>query len=372
MRAAVVLCCLLVVLAGCATSPGGNTPTSPTTTPTASPSDTPTPTSTGTSTPTPPDGNLSVHFINVGQGASTLLVGPTGETMLIDTGDYRDNGKHVLAYLQRNGIDRIDYLVTSHADADHIGGHAAVIDYFETQANGIGAIYDPGIAASTQTYRSYLDAVERHNVPLLETRAGDSIRFNGVETQVFAPPEPYISGGARNENSIVLRVSLGTTSFLLPGDIEGTGENYLQYRYGDTLDSTVLSAAHHGSKTSSSGAFLDSVRPTVAVISSGYNSQYGHPHEETLRRLTDRSIPVYWTGTHGTTVLETDGNTVTVKTQRDAPSDPLAIRNAPPIAPGSSDPVEPRRTFENGGVKPTPSIGGLARRSGTTTAIRSS
>lgn len=407
MRVAVIICCLLVVLAGCV-GPAGNTPTEQTetlaeqtetptkteqtdsstppvqtetlteqsgipteteqtdsSTPTeqtetlTEQTETPTETSTPTSTPSPtpepgPTGELSVHYINVGQAASTLLVGPTGETMLIDTGDYRDDGEHVLSYLQRNGIDRIDYLVTSHSHADHIGGHAAVIDYFETQKDGIGAIYDPGIAATTLTYRQYLDAVERHNVPLYETRVGDSIPFDGVETRVLGPRESYLIGRARNENSIVLRVSLGTTSFLLPGDIERLGEYYLRDRFGDGLGSTVLSAAHHGSKTSSSGAFLDNVSPSVAVISSAYDSRFGHPHEAVIRRLAERSIPTYWTGTHGTIVIETDGRQVSVNTQREAPTDPLAIRNTPPIALDSSDPVVERRTFVSDGANPTP------------------
>jgi competence protein ComEC len=125
------------------------------------------------------EGTLEVHFINVGQSVSTLVVGPTGETMLIDTGHYNDDGEYVLSYLQAHDIDRIDYMVVSHNDADHIDGNAAIIEYYETQADGIGATYDPGIAASTQTYESYLDAGEEHAVTLYETREGDTIPFEG-------------------------------------------------------------------------------------------------------------------------------------------------------------------------------------------------
>jgi len=102
------------------------------------------------------NGSLEVHYINVGQSVSTLVIEPDGETMLVDTGHYNDDGKYVLEYLRRHDITRIDHLVSSHNDADHIGGNAAIIDYYETEAGGIGAVYDPGLAASTLTYGEYL------------------------------------------------------------------------------------------------------------------------------------------------------------------------------------------------------------------------
>lgn len=339
MRVVVVVCCLLV-LAGCSTVPVGD-PGSP-------PAGTATDTETVPSSTPTANGSLSVHVINVGQGASTLLVGPSGETMLIDTGDYIDEGEYVLSYLQRLGIERIDYLITTHADADHIGGHAAVIEYYETEANDIGAIYDPGIAAGTQTYEEYLDAVERHNVSLYETRAGDSIPFlSGENVQVLGPPEPYLDDRDPNENSLALRITFGRTSFLFPGDVEHSGEQYLIDHYGEALDSTVLTVPHHGSNSSSSAAFLDAASPSVASISSAYDSPYGHPHEGTLQRLAERSIPTYWTATHGSTTFVSNGETVTAKTQRAAPTDPMRLRDAPPIPPNSTAPVEPRRTFSS-------------------------
>ncbi len=140
----------LLVLAGCVS--GG-----PIESPTESPVEEAT---TAGATQTAVEGTVEVHFINVGQSVSTLVVGPTGETMLVDTGHFTDDGEYVLQYLQAHGIERLDHLVVSHNDADHIGGNAAIIDYYETEADGIGAIYDPGIAASTQTYSEYLDAVE--------------------------------------------------------------------------------------------------------------------------------------------------------------------------------------------------------------------
>jgi len=325
---------LVLVLAGCGGGAG----------PTGDPADTSTPTATGTATTaaTGVDGTLEVHFINVGQSVSTLVVGPTGETMLIDTGHYNDDGAYVLTYLERRGIDRIDHLVVSHNDADHIGGNAAIIDHYEREADGIGAVYDPGIAASTQTYERYLDAVETHDVTLYETREGDEIRFEGVDVTVLGPPEPYLEDGARNENSIVLKLTHGETSFLLTGDAEDDQEAYLVDRYGDRLRSTVLKAGHHGSSSSSSGAFLDAVRPNAVVVSSAYDSRYGHPTEAVLGRFADRSLPTYWTATHGDIVFVSDGRGVTVRTQAAAPTDPLALRDADGIDPGNQSAVADR------------------------------
>lgn len=311
-------------------------------------------------------GTVSVHFINVGQSVATLVIGPTGETMLIDSGDFTDDGEHVLAYLKRHDIDHIDYLVTSHGDADHIGGHANIIEYYETEANGIGAIYDPGIAASTKTYQQYLDAVEKHNVTLYETREGDSIPFKGVDVSVLGPPEPYLENEARNENSIVLRLAFGKTSFLFTGDAEDDQEQYLVEKYGTRLRSTVLKAGHHGSKSSTGAALLDAVDPKTVVISSAYESRYDHPAEEMLQRLADRSIPAYWTATHGDIVLESDGQRVVVKTQQKAPTDPTSLREGESIDPGTDGPVERRATISGDGTR-TASATPVATDGGTAT-----
>ncbi|MBX0326031.1 lamin tail domain-containing protein [Halomicroarcula sp. F13] len=355
----VVCLTLVVLLAGCSgAAPAVDTPESTTTT-----EATPIPSTTTA------NGTVEVHFINVGQSVSTLVVGPTGETMLVDTGHYRDDGESVLQYLQAHDIDRIDYMVVSHNDADHIGGNAAIIDYYEAEADGIGAVYDPGIAASTQTYSEYLDAVEEHGVTLYETRAGDSIPFEGVDVQVMGPPEPYLEDAARNENSIVLKLTYGQTSFLLTGDAEDDQEAYLADRYGDQLQSTVLKAGHHGSSSSTSEQLLDAVDPQAVVVSSAYDSQYGHPTEAVLNRLSDRSIPTYWTATHGNVVLVSDGQTVSVRTQRAAPTDPLAVREGDPVPPGTKgDVVERARLDAGSGATDSTAVaadGGTTTREGT-------
>ena len=330
-----VLIVALVVLAGCAgaTTPGIDAGSG----------------DGASATTTAADGNdnetLEIHFINVGQASAALVVGPTGETMLVDTGDHRDDGEHVLDYLRELGIDRIDYLVTTHADADHIGGHAAVIEYYETRADGVGAVYDPGIAASTATYDEYLDAVEKHDVTLYETRAGDAIPMEGATVDVLGPPDPYLDGGARNENNVVLRVTYGNTSLLHPGDAEDDQEEHLVDAYGDDLNATLLAVGHHGSRTSSTAPFLDAVDPETAVISSAYDSQYDHPNVETLSRLDERLIPTFWTAVHGDVVAVSDGSEVTVRTRRAATTEPLRLRDGPPVEPGNDSEFAVRATI---------------------------
>ncbi|WP_323677650.1 lamin tail domain-containing protein [Halorubellus sp. PRR65] len=355
----VLLVVFVVVLAGCSsavpvteTEPGGNVGES-----TAD---------AGTSSGGGVNGSLEVHYINVGQSLSVLVIGPTGETLLYDTGHYQDDGEHVLQYLRAHNITRIDHLVVSHNDADHIGGNAAIIEYFETEADGIGAVYDPGIAASTQTYSQYLDAIEAHGVTLYETREGDSIQFEGVDVGVFGPPEPYLESEARNENSIVLKLAFGETSVLLTGDAEDDQEAYLVSEYGERLNATVLKAGHHGSSSSTSPGLLDAVQPQIVVISSAYDSQYGHPTSEMLDRLSARGIPAYWTATHGDIVLASDGERVSVRTQAEAPTDPDQLREGNPVEPSMSGEVV-ERTVLNGRSLQTETTTTVATDGGTTT-----
>ena len=348
-RGSVAVLVLLVVCSGCLAAPDA----------TGAPA-----TSEAPTTPTESvNGTLEVHFIAVGQSASTLVITPAGETVLVDSGDWRDDGENVIDYLQRQGIERIDHLVTTHADADHIGGHAAVIEYFETEGEGVGAVYDPGIASSSATYERYLDAVEEYDVSLFRTRAGAQLPIEGVDVAVLGPPQEPLANVDRNENSIVLRIAHGNTSVLLPGDAGVVEEEYLVSTYGDGLRSTVLFAGHHGSRSSTGTELLDVVQPRVTVISSAYDSQYGHPHREVLERLATRSVPTYWTGVHGDVVVRSDGRTVTVLSQQSATTVATALRDEPAVDPGSGDPVAVREQFVAGsgeGVVPSTSDGGTS------------
>ncbi|MFC4406703.1 lamin tail domain-containing protein [Haloarchaeobius iranensis] len=345
----VLVVVLFVSLAGCAAV------TDSTTTNGDDPTDSP-PTAEGGNAVTA-NGTLEVHFINVGQSASTLLITPTGETMLIDSGDWPEEGEYVINYLQEIGIDRIDHLVTSHADADHIGGHAAVIEYFKTEGEGVGAVYDPGLSSSSNTYSRYLDAIEEYDVSLYQTREGAQMPVEGVDVSVLGPPQDLLANDQRNENSLVLRVTHGETSFLFTGDAEVEGESALVQEYGNQLDSTVFKAGHHGSRSSSRSSLLDAVQPQVVVVTSAYDSQYGHPHEEALQRFASRSIPTYWTATHGNVVVYSNGSAVSIATQNEAPTDPTSLRSGDLVEPGTYSEAIVRETIVgSGSVAPATDI----------------
>ncbi|WP_339102831.1 MBL fold metallo-hydrolase [Haloterrigena salinisoli] len=283
------------------------------------------------------DGDLEIHHIDVGQGDSTLLVTPAGETVLIDTGTWQADGRGVIEHLEDEGIDRIDHLVTTHGHADHVGGHAAVIEHFEERGEGVGAVYDPGVASTSATYERYLDAIEDHDVRLFEVAAGDRLPLEdeSVDATVLNPPDD--DEGNIDAYSTVLSVEYGEFSYLTTGDIEDGTERRLVDERGDALAADAYQAGHHGSSTSSSEPFLDAVDPEIAVISSALDSQYGHPHDEVLAALTDRDVETYWTGVHGDVVLETDGEDVAVTTETEGPTDPAALLERKKGAQSTSD-----------------------------------
>jgi competence protein ComEC len=356
----------MVVVAGCAGTPGTDSTPSPTT-------EGPAPEETQILTNESGNGTLSVYVLNVGQGASILAVGPTGETLLVDSGDWRAEGETVLDTLDQLGIERIDHLVTSHPDADHIGGHAEVINHLETEGEGVGTVYDPGITSSSQTYQDYLNAIEAHDITLYKSFAGDTIPLEGTTVQILGPPEGYVDNEDRNENSLVLHIAHGGTSILIPGDAESDGESYLVEKYGEQLNSTVLVPGHHGSASSSTEPFLEVVDPRIAAITSANDSQYGHPHEETLQRLAAQEIRTYWTGTHGTIHLNSNGTHLRVATEYDAPTDPLHLRDGEGTSAGPYSTLTDRFVLDvsNGGASTIIADGGQTESTTTDTASSS-
>ncbi|WP_226006900.1 ComEC/Rec2 family competence protein [Natrinema salinisoli] len=271
-------------------------------------------------------GELEIHHIDAGQADSTLVVTPAGETILIDTGEYRDDGETVIDYLKAHDIDRIDHLVATHGHADHIGGHPEIIEYLEEEGDGVGAAYDSGVSHTTATYDNYLDAIEEYDVRLFEVAAGDTLPLedDDLEATVLNPPADD-NGDDVDANGVVLTLEFGEFSYLTTGDIESGTEQRLADEYGDDLAADAYQAGHHGSSTSSSEPFLEQVDPDAAIVSSALDSRYGHPHDEVLEAFADRGIETYWTGVHGDVVLTTDGTEWSVETERDGPTDPAEL-----------------------------------------------
>lgn len=254
------------------------------------------------------DPGTHVHFIDVGQGDATLVISE-GEVMLIDAGD-TDKGDEVTAYLKDQGVSRIDYLIITHPHADHMGGAPEVIDSFE-----IGKLIMPEVPEeyqpTTVSYEKLLDAVERNGLKI--TLARDSEFMLGeCEVSVYAS---RIVSEELNDYSVVVRLEHGKNSFLFMGDCEEAGEKELIKR-GVTLRSKVLKVGHHGSSSSSSADFLNKVKPRYAVISCGKDNDYGHPSEKIVTRLGKYADKTYITSRCGTVVFSSDGEGLSVKTER--------------------------------------------------------
>ena len=277
------------------------------------------------------DGELEIHHIDVGQGDATFIITPGGETILIDSGDWRQSGQQVIEYLDELGVEQIDHLVATHGHADHIGGHDEIIAYYETEHDGIGAAYDSGVAATSQTYERYLDAIEEYDVELFEVEEGDELPIEDEQlTALVLNPPAGNSGTDLHANSVSIVFEFSEFRYLTTGDAETAAEQRMIDDWADELEADAYHAGHHGSSTSSTEPFMNEVQPSIAIISSGYDSQYGHPHDEVLERFDEFGIETYWTGVHGDIVLVTDGEAIDVETTNSFPTDPLDLLDEKP------------------------------------------
>jgi competence protein ComEC len=279
-----------------------------------------------------PDGRLRVDFLDVGQGDAALVTMPDGTTLLIDGGGrtdfrahaYRDQegneqqferdarsiGEAVVSeYLWWRGLDHVDYILATHADADHIDGLNDVMRNFRVRA----AIVGRSPAIDTE-YARFAATAARQGIPVYQLGRGDLFRIGGVEAQALWPVRTADERApSRNDDSIVLRLRFGEKTFLFTGDIEKSAEAALAYAGAD-LRCDVLKVAHHGSKTSSIESFVAVTRPTYAVISVGLSSIFGHPHREVVERWRASGAQILTTGKYGTITVSTDGHDLKVET----------------------------------------------------------
>ncbi|WP_349945651.1 MBL fold metallo-hydrolase [Lacrimispora sp. BS-2] len=245
--------------------------------------------------------DLKVHFIDVGQGDSTL-VEKDGHYMLIDAGE-RDQGETVASYLEKQGVKKLDYVIGTHPHSDHIGGLETVIRKFDVQK-----VFLPEKEHTTKVYERLLDAIADKNLKITLPEPGDSYTLGDAAFQIIAPNRDY--GNDLNNWSIGLRLVYGNNSFVLCGDAEKDAEKDMVAN-GFPLKADVLKLSHHGSSTSSSESFMDQVDPEYGVISCGKNNDYGHPHKEVLNMLKKRNIKALRTDQLGTIVAVSDGSKVT-------------------------------------------------------------
>lgn len=255
--------------------------------------------------------NVSVHFIDVGQGDSILI--KAGDKCMLVDGGRRDAGPKLASYLKSQGVTTIDVMVSTHPHADHIGGLLTILKEFPVKR-----VVDSGIAHPSQTYESYLTLIDQLNIPYTVGEAGQAIDLSpGVKVEVLAPPASRNKGGV-NENSIVLKVTRGNVSFLLMGDA-GIPEEKQLMSSGHDLKSDVYKVPHHGSPHSASAPFISKVKPEVSVIEVGQNN-YGHPAPKALAVLANAGSAIYRTDLNGNIVVATDGNCFTVTPQYEAPT----------------------------------------------------
>ena len=248
---------------------------------------------------------FAVHYIDVGQGDAALVL-CDDRTMLIDGGKPHASSI-IYTYLKNLNIDRLDYIVASHADDDHIGGLSAPLAKMK-----VDAILAPHTEADTRSWQSLATKTAEQGLSVTHPKAGEHLAFGSSDIAFYGPITEDDSD--RNNGSIVMKITYGETSFLFTGDAEREEEQQI-LNAGFDLSATVLKVGHHGSKNSTTYPFLRAIMPKYAIISVGENS-YGHPTEDTLSRLRDAGAKVYRTDMQGDIIAASNGKTVTITTKK--------------------------------------------------------
>lgn len=279
---------------------------------------------------------LSVHFIDVGQGDATLII-CDGEAMLIDAGD-NNKGTKIQSYLTKQGVKSLKYVIGTHPDADHIGGLDVILYKFDCQT-----IIMPDEKKDTATYRDVIDTMKnklyKNTLPVV----GTSYDLGGAQFTIISPSKKYSES---NDNSVAILLTHGENKFIFTGDAEEAESDML--KTGISLDADVYKVGHHGSKTASSKNFLNKVTPTYAVISCGIDNSYGHPHAETLNNLRAMGVRVFRTDEQGTIVASSDGTKITWNC---SPSD--SWKAGEPTGSASNETVSNSKTVSS---EPAPAI----------------
>ena len=247
--------------------------------------------------------DLTIYFIDVGQGDSTLIVTPNHKTILIDGGgtefesDFDIGKQTLLPEILGQGITKIDYLLISHFDSDHVGGLLTVLESLKVK----NAIISRQIKES-ENYKKFLKIVKDKKINVMIVKKDDEICIEkNLKIDVLWPQREQITDNVLNNNSIVAKVIYNNFSILFTGDIEKVAEENIIREYKDTnlLTSDIIKIAHHGSKTSSTEGFLNLVNPKIALIGVGRDNKFGHPNEETIQRLKNMNVKIYRTDEMG-------------------------------------------------------------------------
>lgn len=256
-------------------------------------------------------GELTVSFLDVGQGDAIYIEAPNGNQVLIDGGRGRQTLRalgRVMPFFDRS----LDLVIATHPDQDHIGGLPDVLSRMQ-----IDAVVTTENTSETGAYEAFENEIQDERATRVLARAGERIILDeGVVLEILSPDRD-VAGWETNTASIVARLSYGAQSFLFTGDAPQEIEKYIVSKNTNTtssgLNSTVLKLGHHGSRTSTSRAFLSAVNPSYTIISAGKENTYGHPHKEVMDLLSEFNIPSFNTASGGTITFVTDGEDMSVE-----------------------------------------------------------
>ncbi len=248
---------------------------------------------------------LTVAFLDIGQGDAVYIEAPNGNQMLYDAGPPTGAVLRALSSFMPFYDRSIDVAVFSHPDMDHIGGFLDVFDRYK-----VDVMLEPGSRSDNGTYDEAEQSIAKHHITRIVAERGMTIDMGGGVQADILYPDRDMSKMETNASSIVMRIHYGTTAFLVSGDLPIAQENHIVSLDGKNLHVQVLKLGHHGSHTSSGEGWLRAVHPDIAVVSAGLNNRYGHPHKDTLARLDALGIPYLVTFKEGTIVFASDGKIV--------------------------------------------------------------
>lgn len=255
------------------------------------------------------DGQLRVDVLSVGN-ADAILIRQGENAMLIDGGSARNAG-NILDFLRYADVERLDYVIASHFDADHIGGLGRIVSQIETE---VFLYADMQGEPTDLTSASLFDELQEQDVTTQTVKTGDVYRLGLATVRILGPSRSHDND---NDGSVICRVEMGERSFLFMGDAELAAEqDAMLSPCKDYLPSDVLKVGHHGADTSTNIHFLNRVDPRYAVISCQEGNMYGHPHKALLERLSGSGTTYYRTDLCGRVSFLTDGHTITVQTER--------------------------------------------------------
>lgn len=258
--------------------------------------------------PTVPDGDVQIHFIDVGQGDSALICSDEA-SVLIDAGP--GSSADALVSFVKSRTDEIDYMILTHPHEDHIGGADDILNSLPVKK-----VIMPDASSESKTFARLLDALESSGAEVIEAKSGDVYEADGIRLTLLAPNSDTYDN--TNDYSVVTKMEYGGFSAMFTGDAETLSEKEILAAYSAAaLKSTLLKAGHHGSSTSTSEDFLAAVSPEGAIISCGRDNDYGHPHSETVEKLAAIGAQIYRTDEDGTVSVTTDGQNYSVIRERD-------------------------------------------------------